>query len=306
MGNNDFEKEKLNEDAVTLIKEEYTYLKKVDSYNNLGVKFRRVGAAIFDWVLSGAVLMLAMSVIAAFTSSLVIEEVPYVLMIIIILSFPALFILRDVMWRGRSVGKRVFGLTVIDNKSGEIAKTSQRFVRNLFMFILHIDVLVMLITGRSIGDRVANTAVVSKKNYDKACLINPDEINAEDVNQYGMKLSANKKGKAKSVLLVILIIFLFFMAFYGLIRIVLETAKDSDEYKLAYAYLIESEVFAEAGISEDRIDFRQYNSSTYTDENGLEHCDAELGFKIKGKMYYVICHRVNGEWSICEECTNFE
>lgn len=71
-----------------------------------------------------------------------------------------LFVLRDVIFGGRSVGKRIFGLHVIDLRSSAAATNDKKILRNLFFFLYLVDVFVLLATGQTIGDRIAGTLVV--------------------------------------------------------------------------------------------------------------------------------------------------
>ena len=71
-----------------------------------------------------------------------------------------LFVLRDVIFGGRSVGKRIFGLHVIDLRSSAAATNDKKILRNLFFFLYLVDVFVLLATGQTIGDHVAGTLVV--------------------------------------------------------------------------------------------------------------------------------------------------
>ena len=68
--------------------------------------------------------------------------------------------LRDVIFGGRSVGKRIFGLHVIDLCSSAAATNDKKILRNLFFFLYLVDVFVLLATGQTIGDRIAGTLVV--------------------------------------------------------------------------------------------------------------------------------------------------
>lgn len=70
-----------------------------------------------------------------------------------------IFVLRDV-FSERSIGKRIMELYIIDKNSGKQASTKQKVIRNLFIFIGGIDILVLLIKGESIGDKVSDTIIV--------------------------------------------------------------------------------------------------------------------------------------------------
>lgn len=62
---------------------------------------------------------------------------------------------------GQSIAKRLIKLQVVDNKTGAVATPMQCFVRNLTVFILPLEVLVILAQPeRRIGDQIAGTKLV--------------------------------------------------------------------------------------------------------------------------------------------------
>jgi uncharacterized RDD family membrane protein YckC len=77
---------------------------------------------------------------------------------IILIGF-ALYFCKD-SFKGRSLGKHITRLQVLDNATGQVATPLQCLVRNLFCAIWPIEVIVTLINPeRRIGDRVAGTRV---------------------------------------------------------------------------------------------------------------------------------------------------
>ena len=73
-----------------------------------------------------------------------------------------LIVFRDLILRGRSIGKRIFGLYVLDKRTMEPASVGKRIVRNLFFFAYLVDFFILLITKESIGDKITRTVVVKK------------------------------------------------------------------------------------------------------------------------------------------------
>jgi uncharacterized RDD family membrane protein YckC len=64
---------------------------------------------------------------------------------------------------GRSPAKRILKLRVIDNKTLQPASPGRCFVRNLFVCLWPVEVLVVLFSpGRRIGDFVGGTRVVTE------------------------------------------------------------------------------------------------------------------------------------------------
>jgi len=73
-----------------------------------------------------------------------------------------LFVLRDVIWKGRSLGKRIFRLHIIGLPSMTPATNEKKMMRNLLFFLFPIDFFLLLTTHQTIGDRFAGTFVVMK------------------------------------------------------------------------------------------------------------------------------------------------
>ncbi len=57
--------------------------------------------------------------------------------------------------------QRLLRLQVKDRNTGAAASAEQRALRSLLFFIYPLDGVVMLVTGRSIGDRIANTSIIT-------------------------------------------------------------------------------------------------------------------------------------------------
>ena len=135
------------------------------------------------------------------------------------------------------------------------------------------------------------------------------EYNEEtDRSTYNIKIPRFSKKAVIAIIAASLAFILILIAsIFGIVLGVLESTKSTEEYKIAYEYLIESDKFAEFGLTEDDLRFNSYNKSTTTNADGEKVTAAELGFRIGfTRSIYVICHD-NGEgWYVCEECTKFE
>jgi len=85
---------------------------------------------------------------------------------ILTIVIPLLYIFKDIVG-GRSVGKRVFKIGVRNsNNPDELPAMGRLLVRNLTLFILPIEFLVLLFStrGKKIGDLMAGTIVVKLDN----------------------------------------------------------------------------------------------------------------------------------------------
>lgn len=130
---------------------------------NNNVCLRRIIAWIIDWNLSGLPCMLYMILFMDVFKQPSTQTIGYILLLML-LEFLGLvaFVLRDVIFKGRSIGKRIFGLYVLDKNTNEAATVKQRIIRNLFFFIYPIDGIVLIATKESLGDRVVNAVVIKK------------------------------------------------------------------------------------------------------------------------------------------------
>ena len=296
--------------VIEQINERYEYLRRIDSHNTTSVKIRRLFAAWIDWTLCGIIVINFLAILISvfgvmdneFTNS-----TPFVLFLLfVMLLFPVSFVLRDLILNGRSLGKRLLKLSVLDRQTGDKAKPSQRCCRNLLLPLLYVDAIVMLITGFTIGDRLAHTVVVSQKDIDTARDDAGTAVCAEKIRQY----SAPKPMSKKKIALLLGVIALCFVMFIGFIFLAanaaLKEVRKTEEYQIAYTYLIESQTLEDMGVEKEQVKHVSYRLETHVLRHGEQHKNAEFGFDIGSKKkIYVVCHEENGEWRVCTECTTF-
>lgn len=296
----------LDPEAVKNINERYEYLRRIDSHNKMGVKFRRIAAFLIDWNIIGLFEMFATGILMYLFAEQMNEPEPglVITFFLTILLYPVLFILRDVIFGRRSLGKRLLGLIVIDRQTGEVAKPSKRIFRNLFLPLMQIDVFVMLFSGSSVGDRVAGAAVITVKDL----YYREDEENeVEKINSYKAPSPMSKKTILLLVCGILAAIITLIGFIFSSVSIILQSQKSTEEYQIAYEYLIESDKFAELGLTEDDLRFNSYSKNSSRNADGDKTTTAELGFRIGGgRSIYVICHDDGDGWYVCEECTKFE
>lgn len=262
----------------------------------MSVKFKRLLAFVIDWNITLFPFVFIFSFLTTF-----LRKESAINPLIVLLCFFAIifalgaFVLRDVIFKGRSLGKRIFGLYVYNKNSLEQASTKQRLLRNVFFFLYFIDGILLLVTGQTIGDRVAGTLVTTKQGLESY------------TNELRDSASAPKQKKDKKFVLVIAIIIACLAIFVGLIQILLNAQKDTEEYKVAYSYFVESHAFKELNVDESKIRFNQYSSHTYTsNDNSSVSQTVKIGFIVNFKSFEVVCHKENGVWQVCNECTLFE
>ena len=311
MAGHHIEDNRLDPEAIRQINERYEYLRRIEEYNDSGTKIRRLGAWLIDWNIIGAVILIVVSVYIACFMKEGASQAETLILLFVMLSYPVCFMLRDLIFGGRSIGKRILGLTVLSKQTGEPPKKSQLFSRNIVsLFVLQIDTVIMLATGLSLGDRLAHTVVITKKNWDLGCELKSPQEQAQAINRYTQQSTAqyarNKKKTAilLSVLGAAIVLFVCFVIVVA--NTALENQKSSEEYQMAYAYLIESEYFEKLGIEEEDIKLTSC-STYYTKQNGGEFRDADFGFRIGFlKQIHVICHDEGDGWFVCTECTQFQ
>lgn len=73
----------------------------------------------------------------------------------------SLYTMRDLL-KGRSIGKRLMKLKIVDIKSGQPANLVQCFLRNVTSLIGPVDFFYYHKKGFRLGDRLAGTAVVEE------------------------------------------------------------------------------------------------------------------------------------------------
>lgn len=293
--------ETLDSEVVKQINERYTYLMRVDTYNSASVKSRRLLAWAIDWNIIGFSVIFLTIIVSAVLYSIfnANSQISTLVLVFVILLYPICFVLRDFIFGGRSLGKRIMGLVVLDRQTGLEASAGKCVLRNLFLFIVHIDALFMLASGTTIGDRAAHTVVVRKNSLNNNdCTHQISEIN---------KYSAPKRvGTKKIVLTIAGAVTLILVLFISIILLSLSTAKNTEEYKVAYHYLIRSQTFEELGVDKAKIWFAQYSLTTRSKSyNDNDTQTAAIGFVVDGKTFRVICHKQNNIWSVCDECTKF-
>ena len=142
-------------------------------YNSTSVKTRRVFAFLLDGFLSlFIVFAMIITVIVILGSSGNIDLMTETLIEQILNKYSVLLLLRDFLFGGTSLGKRILGLRVVDITTHKKTPALKRILRCLFFIILPVDAITMFIEGRSLGDRVANTIVVSKKQINSSNNLN--------------------------------------------------------------------------------------------------------------------------------------
>ena len=127
------------------------------------IRFKRCAAWFTDWLLSCFPCLLFTVLFRSFFERPSFSDGILWLFVLLVLWIPLSFIFRDVIWKGRSVGKRLFFLQVLDARTHEPASNKQKTLRKVFFFLYPIDFFILLSSYRTIGDQIAHTIVVVEK-----------------------------------------------------------------------------------------------------------------------------------------------
>ena len=123
---------------------------------------KRIIAGIIDFIIIAVIyeipffILIILPLIAGGLSSInMIDRIFFCTLIALFL-----LIFKDVFKKG-SVGKQIMKLEIIDIKTNEKAFLLYFILRNLTWFLSFVEVIVLMATGKRIGDRIAGTEVVA-------------------------------------------------------------------------------------------------------------------------------------------------
>lgn len=263
------------------------------------IRFKRMLAFFLDWMLCITPFIILFFVVGGImTANPSIGDSPLIVVLLLpmLLLIPAAFgviLLRDAIFK-RSPAKRLLKLYIYDAKTLQPATGEQCVLKNLFFFFYPIDGLILLFSGKSLGERVADVVVTSEQ--ERETLLEKQTIDEQP------STTNSKHGTVKTLLIVGGIIVGSIFALLLLIQLILHNTKNSEEYKLAHHYLITSEAYQEISAEEKDIRFTSYKFSGDGKGNG----SASLVLVVKSNRFTVILHKENDAWRVCEECTEFE
>lgn len=263
--------------------------------SEFSTRIKRAIAFVIDWnlcFLPGVLVTLLLSMKMEYMS----DRDALVLLLILLLDIAlslALFVTKDFIMGGRSLGKRMLGLVVVDKATLQKPRAVKLLFRGMFFFIMEVDGLIVLITGNSIYDMAFGTLVLSKKELEIA---------------NGERMCQVKERKPLSATKIVIIVMSFFLAFVicvvGVVLASLNSAKKTEEYAVAYDYLVNTDEFKSSCASPERLFMNSYSRNTYY-RDGVRETTVTMGFKSGFfTSYTVVCHAdENGAWYVCDECT---
>lgn len=248
------------------------------------VRFKRLLAAAIDWNLFG----LPAVIFACLFRDHLENPLTLIVLLPLMIAFPVGFVLRDLLFRGRSIGKRILGLTILNRRTLEPLTGSYLATRNLFFPLFLLDVIVLLASGSSLGDHSVGAIVVPCDQI--------PEIPVAEVRQADGK---------KTVLSIVTAVVVFIALLYGITFLALENVKEEAHYQLAYSYLISSEAFAGMEADPSDVKLTGFHSNTSI-VNGEKDARVTFTFQIHGRAIPVICHENAEGWYVCTDCTQFQ
>lgn len=301
-------------EAVQQIYERYEALCRIDASMATPNRFRRLFAALLDWWIFGAVAIGGIEILMLVTAPLIGEgpsvhplfAIPFLLLVFF---YAFGFMFRDFLFGGRSLGKRIMRLVVLDKRTGNKTKVWQRLVRTLFLQIYPADIILLLVTGFTIGDRCAQTLVIPKKELVRLQKAREEQSPIQSINSY----QAPSKKRAKWLIPVIIGSAVLFFAVMWVIAYnsasgAMDAYKQTPEYALAYEYLINSNTFANREYDIDKIKLSKCATGTKSDHDD-PNIEKKTEFEFWLNMFSqltVTCHQRDGEWYVCPECTEFQ
>ena len=267
----------------------------------MGDRIKRLLAAIIDW---NVTCLPGLSISLLLYAQMMRGNSNVLLLIlfgIAALSTLPLFVLRDAMFRGRSVGKRIFGLYIVDEGTLQPVRGKQAALKNILNLVgplLYVDALCLLITGKTLGERISKTAVLGKKALQRA-----QEGESEAGEEQPLE-SAPKPASLGRILamiaLAMAVVIIFVTVLLLIIQMTLDKQTTTPQYALAYDYLVESEAYQRLD-GAPTVKLQSYSSFTSSDGTTITY-----GFKVYRYTVEVTLHQENGEWIVCRECTGFD
>lgn len=177
---------------------------------------------------------------------------------------------RDYLLGGRSIGKRLCGLSVVDSATGLPATGKQLILKGLCFMIVPFDAMLLLLTGRSAGERISGTAVV------RGNVSGPME--------------------AKRFLKIAAVAAAVGLLLGGIILFALNAAKNNESYAISLDYLTQRAEF------EGEASLTGFSATIHGTEQSHSYT-----FSTGSGYYTVTCHPdPEGVWAVCEECTELQ
>lgn len=214
------------------------------------------------------------------------------IVVIAVIALIVTFVLRDYLFVGRSIGKRIFKLRVVDVDTLSEPSAKQLIIKNLFFFLYLFDGLFLIFSGRSLGERATRTIVLSEQQL--SCIDSVDSAPIE---------IPTKRRVVSAITTVLCISIPIFLIFFT----ALNAVKKQENYQIAHSYLTNSNSYAKMQVDESQITLTGYSSNTRIDHNGdTVSTMVTFNFLVRGQQFRVVCHQNGDVWYVCDDCTDFQ
>lgn len=250
-------------------------------------RFRRIGAFFLDVLISEFVGIMTLPLLfAVFHDKInLFRNLTLSVSVIALL----MMIFRDLIFNGRSLGKRITRMTVANASDGSRPKWYKLILRNLPYFIYFIDFFVLIINGRSLGDMLTDT-------------FTPPYVKHKNV--YGQTIAPNhtlaqsyitpQKKKRKVFIIVTCVVVGIVLFFTIVFTFAFSHAKQSANYPAAIERLMSDQrLSGYDDLSESDFILHSYSFGGSRSGNGT--WSESFGFWVKGLDLYVTFRSVDGE-----------
>ena len=121
------------------------------------MRIKRCISVYIDMMITGFISMSIILIILNFN----LDNIFYYININLVI-FTFLFLLKDLVFRNASIGKRALNLEILKSDN-TVPSVSTLILRNIFVFLWPIDAILILANKRKIGDIIFKTKVVEKE-----------------------------------------------------------------------------------------------------------------------------------------------
>lgn len=207
------------------------------------------------------------------------------------------FILRDYLFNGRSIGKRILKLKVVDADTLSEPSAKQLIVKNLFLFLYIFDGLFLIASGRSLGERATRTIVLREQ-----------QLPCTDPLSDPVQSASQKQGTGtkKRIVVAVTTVLCISIPMFLIISTALNAVKKQENYQIAHSYLVDSNAYAEMQVEDSQITLTGYSSGPRVDNDGdTTSTVVTFTFLVRGQQYQVVCHQDGEMWYVCNDCTDF-
>ncbi len=127
------------------------------------VNSKRVLAALVDFLLTAVIQFILVVVFAMLPlmSGNLDSSAMVIRMVFLTYCSVSYLVFRDFIFK-RSIGKRIFKLTIYHSGTTNEASSKQKLLRNIFWLLGPVEIVLFLIKGKTLGDTLSKTEVITQ------------------------------------------------------------------------------------------------------------------------------------------------